>query len=43
MDKRGIIDAISVLNGTISSLQLIGDKDSIKVVTEKIIELVNKL
>jgi len=43
MDKQTIINAIVALNGTLSALNMIGDKEGAKKVSEKIIELMNQL
>ena len=43
MDEQTIINAIVALNGTLSALNVIGDKGSAKKVSEKIIMLMEQL
>ena len=43
MEKKMIIHAIVTLNGTLETLQGVNDKDAMKKVIAKILELVNQL
>jgi hypothetical protein len=43
MEKQIIINAIVALNGTLSALTVVDEKEAVKEVTEKILELVKQL
>lgn len=43
MENQILLNAIGTLSGTIDALTRAGDKDSIKVVTVKLLELINQL
>mgnify|MGYP001618455448 CR=1 FL=1 len=43
MENQATINAIGTLSGTIDALTRAGDKEAIRVVTEKILELIKKL
>ena len=43
MNKQEVINSIGILTGTIAPLSSVGEKEAIKTVVGKILELVDKL
>ena len=43
MDKQELLNTINSLSAVVDSLNRAGDKDSIKIVVEKILELIKKI